>query len=119
MNGILVVDKPAGPTSFDVVRRVRSLLKVQKAGHTGTLDPMATGVLPVCVGSATKMAGLISEGRKSYDAMTRLGVETETQAAVGQVPAEAPVPLPAARLPAPVLARLPRSSPRTPSVCSD
>lgn len=93
LNGILVIDKPAGPTSFDVVRQVRSLLNAEKAGHTGTLDPMATGVLPVCIGWATKIAGLISEGTKSYDAMIRLGIETDTQDATGRVVAEAPVPL--------------------------
>src|SRR5262249_28891988 len=92
MNGILVIDKPAGPTSFEVVRRVRSLLKVEKAGHTGTLDPLATGVLPICVGTATKIAGFISEGKKSYDALIRLGVETDTLDAAGQPTAQAPVP---------------------------
>src|SRR6059058_4597075 len=93
MNGVLVIDKPAGPTSFDVVRRVRSLLRVKKAGHTGTLDPLATGVLPICLGEATKVAGFITEGDKAYDAVIRLGAETDTQDAAGKVVAEAPVPL--------------------------
>jgi tRNA pseudouridine55 synthase len=92
MNGILVIDKPKGPTSFEVVRRVRSLLKVEKAGHTGTLDPMATGVLAVCVGGATKVAGLVSEGNKSYDALVRLGIETDTLDAAGKPVSEGPVP---------------------------
>jgi len=92
MNGVLVIDKPAGPTSFEVVQRVRSLLSVKKAGHTGTLDPMATGVLPVCLGEATKVAGLLTEGDKAYDAVVRLGVETDTQDAEGKVLAEKPVP---------------------------
>ncbi len=92
MNGILIIDKPAGPTSFEVVRRVRALLKADKAGHTGTLDPLATGVLPVCVGAATKIAGFISEGNKSYDALIRLGLETDTLDAAGQVIAEGRVP---------------------------
>ncbi|HEY8207868.1 MAG TPA: tRNA pseudouridine(55) synthase TruB [Myxococcaceae bacterium] len=92
MNGVLVIDKPAGPTSFEVVQRVRSLLQVKKAGHTGTLDPMATGVLPVCLGEATKVAGLLTEGDKAYDAVVRLGVETDTQDAQGKVLAERPVP---------------------------
>lgn len=91
-SGILVMDKPAGPTSFEVVRRVRSLLKVEKAGHTGTLDPLATGVLPICVGAATKIAGFIIEGKKSYDALIRLGVETDTLDAAGQPISQAPVP---------------------------
>ncbi|NBD09033.1 MULTISPECIES: tRNA pseudouridine(55) synthase TruB [Corallococcus] len=92
MDGVLVIDKPLGPTSFDVVRQVRGLLKVKKAGHTGTLDPMATGVLPVCLGEATKVAGYITEGDKAYDAVVRLGVETDTQDAQGKPTAEAPVP---------------------------
>jgi len=92
MDGVLVIDKPSGPTSFDVVRQVRALLKVKKAGHTGTLDPMATGVLPICLGEATKVAGFITEGDKAYDATVLLGLETDTQDAQGKVTAEAPVP---------------------------
>lgn len=92
MDGVLVIDKPQGPTSFDVVQRVRSLVKVKKAGHTGTLDPLATGVLPICLGEATKLAGFITEGDKAYDAVVRLGAETDTQDAAGRVTAEAPVP---------------------------
>ncbi|MFL5347076.1 MAG: tRNA pseudouridine(55) synthase TruB [Hyalangium sp.] len=92
MDGVLVIDKPSGPTSFDVVRQVRALLKVKKAGHTGTLDPMATGVLPICLGEGTKVAGLITEGDKAYEATVHLGVETDTQDAQGKVTAEAPVP---------------------------
>jgi tRNA pseudouridine55 synthase len=92
MDGVLVIDKPSGPTSFDVVRQVRSLLKLKKVGHTGTLDPMATGVLPLCLGEATKVAGFITEGDKAYDATVRLGAETDTQDAQGQVTAQAPVP---------------------------
>lgn len=93
MDGILVMDKPLGPTSFDVVRRVRSLLKVKKAGHTGTLDPLATGVLPICLGDATKIAGYIIESAKGYDAVVRLGTETDTLDAGGKVVAESPVPV--------------------------
>ncbi|WP_338867999.1 tRNA pseudouridine(55) synthase TruB [Myxococcus stipitatus] len=92
MDGVLVIDKPTGPTSFDVVRQVRSLLKLKKVGHTGTLDPMATGVLPLCLGEATKVAGFITEGDKAYDATVRLGSETDTQDAEGQVTATGPVP---------------------------
>ncbi|NMO21959.1 tRNA pseudouridine(55) synthase TruB [Pyxidicoccus fallax] len=92
MDGVLVIDKPTGPTSFDVVRQVRSLLKLKKVGHTGTLDPMATGVLPLCLGEATKVAGFITEGDKAYDATVRLGSETDTQDAQGKVTASAPVP---------------------------
>lgn len=105
MDGVLVIDKPKGPTSFDVVRQVRGLLKVKKVGHTGTLDPMATGVLPLCLGEATKVAGFITEGDKAYDAVVRLGVETDTQDAEGKVVAEAPVPPLSAALLEEVLAR--------------
>lgn len=92
MHGVLVIDKSSGPTSFDVVRQVRTLLRVKKAGHTGTLDPMATGVLPICLGEATKVAGLITEGNKAYEAVIGLGQETDTYDAEGKVVAEAPVP---------------------------
>ncbi|GHG93008.1 tRNA pseudouridine(55) synthase TruB [Comamonas sp. JC664] len=92
MDGVLVIDKPSGPTSFDVVRQVRSLLRIKKVGHTGTLDPLATGVLPLCLGEATKVAGFITEGDKAYDATVRLGSETDTLDAEGQVTAQAPVP---------------------------
>lgn len=92
MNGVLVIDKPQGPTSFDVVRRVRFMLRVKKAGHTGTLDPAATGVLPICLEDATKVAGLITEGDKSYDAVVRLGQTTDTHDAEGKVVLERPVP---------------------------
>lgn len=92
MHGVLVVDKPQGLTSFDVVREVRRALGVKKAGHTGTLDPMATGVLPVCVGDATKIAQFITEATKAYDATVRLGVTTDTLDAEGKVLAERPVP---------------------------
>jgi tRNA pseudouridine55 synthase len=92
VDGVLVVDKPEGPTSFDVVRDVRRRLRVKKAGHTGTLDPMATGVLPICLGEATKVAGLILEGDKAYRAVVRLGASTDTLDAQGKVTGEAPVP---------------------------
>src|SRR5688572_1083046 len=93
MDGVLVIDKPMGPTSFDVVRQVRHKLGLKKVGHTGTLDPMATGVLPLCLGSATRIAGFITEGEKAYDAVIRLGVETDTQDVTGKVLREAVVPV--------------------------
>ncbi|MEW5741390.1 MAG: tRNA pseudouridine(55) synthase TruB [Myxococcota bacterium] len=92
MHGVLVVDKPQGLTSFDVVREVRRALGVKKAGHTGTLDPLATGVLPVCVGDATKIAQFITEATKAYDATIRLGVTTDTLDAEGKVLQERGVP---------------------------
>lgn len=78
MNGVLVVDKPAGPTSHDVVARVRRALGTPRVGHTGTLDPLATGVLPLVIGSATRLASLFSGAEKEYDAAVRLGEATET-----------------------------------------
>ncbi len=77
-SGVLVVDKPRGITSFDVVQAVGRILKERKCGHAGTLDPMATGVLPVCVGAATKIAGYLTEEEKEYEAEFALGVATDT-----------------------------------------
>jgi len=91
LSGVVVVDKPSGPTSFDVVRRVRGLFKTKRAGHTGTLDPTATGVLPICIGEATKVASFISEGEKEYDATVRFGESTDTQDAAGRTLATRPV----------------------------
>lgn len=92
MNGVLVVDKPKGITSFDVVRDVRRALKVKKVGHTGTLDPMATGVLPICIGEGTKIAQFITEATKAYDAVVKLGATTDTLDAEGKVLQTRPVP---------------------------
>ena len=78
MNGVLVVDKPAGPTSHDVVARIRRATGVARVGHTGTLDPMATGVLPLVVGRATRLAQFLSGAVKEYDAAIRFGAATET-----------------------------------------
>src|SRR2546422_10611831 len=84
-SGVVVVNKPSGPTSFDVVRRVKHLFKVKRCGHAGTLDPTATGVLPICIGDATKVAGFVAEGEKEYDAVVRFGATTDTQDAAGKV----------------------------------
>jgi tRNA pseudouridine55 synthase len=83
-SGVVVVDKPSGPTSFDVVRRVKGLFKTRRCGHTGTLDPTATGVLPICIGDATKIASFVAEGEKEYDAVVRFGETTDTQDAAGR-----------------------------------
>lgn len=83
MNGVLVVDKPAGPTSHDVVMRVRRALGTREVGHAGTLDPMATGVLVIAVGEATKLLAWLSDESKAYEATLRLGVETDTLDALG------------------------------------
>ena len=77
-HGVMVVDKPAGPTSHDVVDRVRRALGIRKAGHTGTLDPFATGVLPVCIGKATRLARFLTGTDKTYRATMRLGFATTT-----------------------------------------
>ena len=78
MDGVIVVDKPAGITSHDVVNRVRRLAETRKVGHLGTLDPLATGVLPLVIGRATRMAQYFSAGEKKYDACIRFGYSTDT-----------------------------------------
>ena len=83
MNGVLVVDKPAGPTSHDVVGRVRRALGTRRVGHTGTLDPLATGVLPLVVGRATRLAQFLSGDDKEYVADVQFGVATTTYDARG------------------------------------
>ncbi|HUL60917.1 MAG TPA: tRNA pseudouridine(55) synthase TruB [Anaeromyxobacteraceae bacterium] len=87
--GVLVVDKPSGPTSFEVVKRVRRLLRAAKAGHTGTLDPMATGVLAVCVDDAVKLQQWLTDGDKAYQATVAFGAATDTEDAEGEVVARA------------------------------
>ena len=79
MDGILVVDKPSGITSYQVVRTVKSLIGAAKVGHGGTLDPLATGVLPIFLNRATKLASFFTHGTKRYRATMKLGVETDTQ----------------------------------------
>ena len=78
MDGVLVIDNPPGPTSHDVVARVRRALGLSRIGHTGTLDPLATGVLPLVIGRATRLASFLSATEKEYDAGVRLGAATET-----------------------------------------
>jgi tRNA pseudouridine55 synthase len=84
MDGLLIIDKPAGPTSHDVVSRMRRVLHERRIGHTGTLDPMATGVLLLVVGRATRLAQFLSACDKSYEAVVRLGFSTDTADADGQ-----------------------------------
>jgi tRNA pseudouridine55 synthase len=91
MNGILLIDKPPGMTSHDVVRRVRRLLRTRRVGHTGTLDPLATGVLPIAVGEATRIVQFLMEGDKTYRAILKLGETTTTQDAEGEVLERRPV----------------------------
>lgn len=84
-SGIINVYKERGFTSFDVVAKLRGILHIKKIGHTGTLDPEATGVLPVCVGNATKVCGLLTDKDKVYETVLHLGVETDTEDATGKV----------------------------------
>ena len=84
-NGVLILDKPPGFTSFDAVAVLRGLSKTRKVGHTGTLDPMATGVLPLLFGCATRAESLLPDTGKTYEASFRLGVETDTQDSAGAV----------------------------------
>ena len=91
MHGVLVIDKAAGPTSHDVVAAVRKLLREKKVGHTGTLDPAATGVLPLVVGKATKVARYLTGSDKTYRATVRLGINTDTLDSEGTVLRERPV----------------------------
>src|SRR5713226_9194384 len=78
MDGVLIIDKPAGLTSHDVVARVRKIIGERRVGHTGTLDPFATGVLVVLVGRATRLARFLSGAEKEYEAVIRLGYATDT-----------------------------------------
>jgi tRNA pseudouridine55 synthase len=91
-DGFLVVDKPPGVTSHDVVAVVRAVTGLKKVGHTGTLDPFATGVLPLALGAATRLIQFLDEREKVYDATLRLGAATDTGDPTGTVVAEAPVP---------------------------
>ncbi len=89
MNGVLVIDKPEGPTSHDVVARVRRALALRAVGHTGTLDPMATGVLVLVLGQATRLAQFMTGYEKAYEATIRLGVSTDTWDCTGHPQGEA------------------------------
>ena len=91
--GILNLNKPHGPTSHDIVDRVRALTGTRRVGHAGTLDPLATGVLLVCIGRATRVTEYLMTGQKTYRARVRMGVATDTYDAEGQVTAEAPLEL--------------------------
>ncbi len=91
INGIIVIAKEPGFTSHDVVAKMRGICGQRKIGHTGTLDPAATGVLPVCLGSATKLCDMLTDKNKEYVAELLLGVETDTQDTSGTVLSEKPV----------------------------
>jgi tRNA pseudouridine55 synthase len=84
-DGILNLDKPRGPTSHDIVNRVRALTSIRRVGHAGTLDPMASGVLLVCIGRATRVSEYLMAGQKTYRARVRLGTTTDTYDAEGEI----------------------------------
>lgn len=93
VHGVLLLDKPLGFSSNDALQKVKWLLRAEKAGHTGTLDPLASGVLPLCFGAATKFSQLQLEAAKTYVAIARLGATTTTADAEGEVVRERPVDL--------------------------
>src|SRR6202163_2863325 len=91
MNAVLILDKPAGLTSHDVVNRVRRILQERSVGHLGTLDPLATGVLPLVIGNLTRLAQFYTSSEKTYEGTIRFGFATDTYDAEGQptTPAQA------------------------------
>src|SRR5437868_14845398 len=84
MNAVLIIDKPSGLTSHDVVNRVRRILNQRSIGHLGTLDPMATGVLPLVIGSFTRLAQFYTSSEKTYEGTIRFGFATDTYDADGE-----------------------------------
>lgn len=92
LDGVILVDKPDGWSSNGVLQKVRWLFQAQKAGHTGALDPLATGLLPICLGEATKFSRFLLDADKAYRATARLGVRTDTLDAEGEVIDTKPVP---------------------------
>ncbi|HEY4186129.1 MAG TPA: tRNA pseudouridine(55) synthase TruB [Polyangia bacterium] len=92
LNGVVIVDKPVGPTSFDIVHQARRLTGSRKVGHGGTLDPAASGVLPICFGEGTKIAQFLLDADKEYLATVRFGVATDSYDATGKVTGRQPAP---------------------------
>jgi tRNA pseudouridine55 synthase len=92
VHGILLLDKPAGLSSNAALQQVKRLYSAAKAGHTGSLDPLATGMLPLCLGEATKVSAFLLDGDKHYETLARLGSETDSGDAEGEVTASMPVP---------------------------
>ena len=90
-DGVLILDKPEGMTSHDCVARIRRLYNTKKVGHTGTLDPMATGVLPILIGRAAKASEYLTAEEKGYEAIMRLGIVTDTEDTTGQILSRAEV----------------------------
>ena len=98
LHGVLLLDKPIGLSSNDALQKVKRLLRAEKAGHTGTLDPLATGVLPICFGAATKFSQLHLDADKTYEAVALLGVKTSTGDSEGEVIQRRPVNVSAQQL---------------------
>ena len=98
LHGVLLLDKPLGLSSNDALQKAKWLLRAEKAGHTGTLDPLATGLLPLCFGAATKFSQVSLDADKSYDATLKLGVTTTTGDAEGDVVQTRPVEIDAAKI---------------------
>ena len=90
--GFILIDKPEGITSFQVISRLRKITAIKKIGHTGTLDPFATGLLPVCLGSATRLASFVSSAKKTYIAKIRFGSKTDTGDITGKITSSLPLP---------------------------
>ena len=91
MDGIINIYKETGFTSHDVVAKLRGILHMKKIGHTGTLDPEAEGVLPVCLGSATRLCDMLTDKIKEYRAVVRFGIATDTEDMTGEIIEELPV----------------------------
>ncbi len=92
VTGIVVIDKPSGASSNQVLQQVKRLFNAKKAGHTGALDPLATGVLPICLGEATKVSAYLLESDKRYEVTCQLGIETDTGDSEGQIISQSSVP---------------------------
>ncbi|WP_281646130.1 tRNA pseudouridine(55) synthase TruB [Parendozoicomonas sp. Alg238-R29] len=117
VSGIVVVDKPIGASSNEVLQQVKRLYGAAKAGHTGSLDPLATGVLPVCLGEATKLSQYLLDSDKSYRTTAKLGIQTNTGDAEGEVVSERPVAVTESDL-EPVLAKFRGPIEQVPSMFS-
>lgn len=92
ITGIVIIDKPTGHSSNHVLQQVKRLFDAKKAGHTGSLDPLASGVLPICLGEATKLSGYLLDADKEYAVTCKLGITTDSGDADGEVIAEQSVP---------------------------
>src|SRR5262245_58270018 len=90
LDGMILIDKAPERTSFQIVKAIKRLLQEKKVGHTGTLDPIATGLLPICLGRATKLANIVMTYQKEYDVWVRFGIATDTHDRTGQTVTEKP-----------------------------